>query len=177
MQPNEHTRRLQGAVEAQLDTMRAAELARVVTSLCTVGVRPRVALLERLLSLGPCPEFSRKLMSALHVAITGLLAADERAAEAAAAAAAAAGQQPASRQQAPASWVSVDVPSEGAGAAEFDAFVDAARAHLGAEADGLAGAPSSDEALGQQPPDGGRSAGWWQLAGGDEDAGGMDMQT
>jgi hypothetical protein len=128
--PSAVNQRLQDAAEASLDGARPADLAALFTALCYLGVQPRAPLLERLLSFGPSPDFSPRLMADLHGAITALLGDG--------------GGAPPKRKRGrprttsdsagpPAPWsAALDAPPEGAAPEEFDAFVDAARAHLGA---------------------------------------------
>jgi len=124
--------RLQDSLESQLESTRATELAKAVTSLCDMGVRPHTALLERLLAFGPCPEFNLDLMTRLNQALTALLGEGvgisnpQRRRDSTS-------SSGASSPPSPSSWVAgLDAPPQGADETEFDAFVDAARAHLGA---------------------------------------------
>jgi hypothetical protein len=149
------------------------ELAQVVSTLCQLGQRPRMLLLERLLSLGPCPEYSRPLLRNLLAAVNRLL---EEGGD----------SEVASNRWPPlkhhkasmgrgrwAAAISRDtlegVPDAGAAADDYDAYVDAARRVLGAR-DGTLSMGRSDElVVGEdgQPltlQQGGNST-LWQLAG------------
>ncbi|GBF97017.1 hypothetical protein Rsub_09814 [Raphidocelis subcapitata] len=158
--------RLQDTLEAGLDAARPSELAAVVTALCSLGVQPRTPLLERLLSFGPCPEFSPRLMADLHAAITVLLgdggAPPKRARRAP--------RSGPGSPPPPAPWsAELDAPPEGAAPEDFDAFVDAARAHLGASDRSLE-APEPEEAGAGEAPALGPNSLWRFALGTGEDA-------
>ena len=138
---------LQAALEARLESLRAAELAQGVAALCALGARPRDALIARLLALGPVPDYANqpRLLPRLHAAVTALIDAEAAAgaaseAEASEAAAgggpAAAGGKRGRKQRRPSAarpqWAEAAPPQEGADDGAFEAYVDAARAQLGA---------------------------------------------
>lgn len=106
--------------------------------LCALGVRPRVVLLQRLISLGPRPEYSPKLLARLHGAVTGMLAAGggaELAEEAPGLHAGGSGSGDTLLEAAPsaAPWDAPAPLDVGSSPGSYDSFVDAARSALGAD--------------------------------------------
>lgn len=162
---------LEDCLEAQLDAARPADLARVVTSLVAVGAHPRLFLLQRLLEIGPSPAFSPDLMGELHRAVTTLLADPHERAAAAGRGRRTSARGARSSEAVAAAAGPAGVPGEGAEAEEFDAFVDAARAQLGAGALPEAGSTESTAAGGEASAGAGLgSSGLWQFVSGDSAA-------
>lgn len=153
--------RFQESMAAQLPTARAVDLARVVTALCDMGVRPHPAVLQQLLSLGPVPDFSLKMMTELHRAITTLLKDGERKARLASQDYSPDADAPTAPSQPQAAF---EAPGEGAGAAEIDAFVDAARSQLGAKDSRLVGETSEERGQAEAEPAGRAAQGLWRYA-------------
>jgi hypothetical protein len=160
---------------AQLDATHPVDLARAVTALCGMGVRPRPALLERLLAMGPCPEFNLQLMTRLHQAITELLGdgGGEQGAGGKAAKRRPRQQRSTSSKtsrKAAGTAGGLEPPGEGAGAVAFDAYVDEARLYLGAGDAELsaAGAAGADAEVTREGRAAGASSLWKYVAAGDD---------
>ena len=145
--------RLQQSLVDQLEAAHPADLARFVVAVCSMGVRPQMVLLERLASMGPTPQFGPQLVASLHAAITSLLdseavlrkqqqqqllargrvsstPSEERDGTRSSPGTASGGDARSNLLEAAAGHA-LEAPGAGAAEADFDAFVDAARAQLG----------------------------------------------